>query len=114
MRISDWSSYVCSSDLQRDHLRIAVGIHLVRRHVDTIEVGQAGAVVLRQADEDVVILVIRRPPGAGLLAGQQRAQCIGAGGEAEAEVGGERAGSDERRVGKEWGSPCSYRWAPDH
>src|SRR3546814_20206529 len=69
MRISDWSSDVCSSDL----------------------VGQAGAVVLRQADKDVVILVIRRPPGAGLLAGQQRAQCIGDGGEAEAEVGGELA-----------------------
>src|SRR3546814_4194906 len=97
MRISDWSSDVCSSDLQlaldlaagladgaargaggeqylarkiapvdlgrtggrndvdhlgqSHHLRVAIGIRLAGGHVDTLQIGQAGAVVAGQADK---------------------------------------------------------------
>src|SRR3546814_5008820 len=95
MRISDWSSDVCSSDL-------------------------LGAAALRyrivEGDDEVAL-------GSGLDAlenGIQRRQQVGQrdGAEIMAQrrtgAGGRRLRSEERRVGKECVSTCRSRWAPYH
>src|SRR3546814_5061572 len=86
MRISDWSSDVCSSDLgpQPDVVD-------VRRH--HVETGRESGTDGRRARAD------RKAP-IGLR--RQPAQ-FGAGGR-----------SEERRVGKECVSTCRSRWSPDH
>src|SRR3546814_4224816 len=84
MRISDWSSDVCSSDLDS-----AVVRGLIRRFVEPepgIEIvatagnGEAAVTALRRHDIDVIVL--------------------------------DR--SEERRVGKECVSTCRSRWSPYH
>src|SRR3546814_14057865 len=96
MRISDWSSDVCSSDL-----RAAAGLrHLLRR---------AARRALRPA-----------PSGAGEAPGARRLRVDRRGqpdaGAAPQEAAGilclER--SEERRVGKECVSKCISRWTPYH
>src|SRR3546814_3436282 len=78
MRISDWSSDVCSSDLgvkrigHRTETRIAIGLHVVEAHAAT---------------DDQHAIVAQR---------------------------GQRARSEERRVGKECVSTCRSRWSPYH
>src|SRR3546814_4246739 len=89
MRISDWSSDVCSSDLelQRGEARVeAAGCRQL-----------AVAAALDQA----------------ALVDHQDAVGLQHGGEA---VGDDqrRARSEERRVGKECVSTCRSRWSPDH
>src|SRR3546814_3754581 len=85
MRISDWSSDVCSSDLEGD--RRAVGDRAAddqsryRRSVDAQEPA------------------VRSVPQA------VRERCRGARGEQR---------SEERRVGKECVSTCRSRWSPYH
>src|SRR3546814_17138170 len=91
MRISDWSSDVCSSDLRRQRHRRGTadrGRHrLLDQLVERLEAERlqhrrglrlAGADV---AAHEVVALLQR---------------------------------SEERRVGKECVSPCRSRWSPDH
>src|SRR3546814_6303485 len=84
MRISDWSSDVCSSDLfaNQDH----VGI-LAQGGTQHIAEGQADAGV----DVDLV------DPLHAVL---------------DRVFGGDR--SEERRVGQECVSTCSARWSQDH
>src|SRR3546814_4353357 len=88
MRISDWSSDVCSSDLG--------ALAPVGRIAEPD--GVAGAVVLddavaRQHGEEGLGDVFAAASGAGL---------------------GETRRSEERRVGKECVSTCRSRWSPDH
>src|SRR3546814_11656049 len=86
MRISDWSSDVCSSDLGGEQLDAVVGELVVRRRDD-------GA---RDAE-----------PGRGV--GHHRR------GHDPEQAAVETLGrSEERRVGKECVSTCRYRWSPDH
>src|SRR3546814_11355822 len=97
MRISDWSSDVCSSDLYRAEL-------LRRLHLDFI--GEASEIdETPQPGEDVASLVRRlalakaralrdRPPDGWIPGSDQR--------------------SEERRVGNESASTCESRWSPDH
>src|SRR3546814_10984444 len=90
MRISDWSSDVCSSDLQFPHAHL----HLVEaRH---------GAQ--------------RRRAGKSGVDLEHAGGAVGIG--AELEVGGamglQRPRSEERRVGKECVSTCRSRWSPYH
>src|SRR3546814_7312647 len=91
MRISDWSSDVCSSDLVIEPAfgRAISGEMLGARH----HRGVAG---------EVVALKAPHPRG----------------GEAAAEIGvlarAFDARSEERRVGKEGVSTCRYRWSPYH
>src|SRR3546814_13102485 len=103
MRISDWSSDVCSSDLQAVHLdadrpvpdllapdrhEVLVGvIHPAVRRVLGIELGQR-APVARGLD----VAVALEPTGPELL----------------------DLRSEERRVGKECVSTCRSRWSPYH
>src|SRR3546814_20999191 len=85
MRISDWSSDVCSSDLQAsDH-----------SHPDGCPSGRSNRTFkLRPAS--------RRPHGAEAFAEPRSAHAAG-----------ERR-SEERRVGKECVSTCRSRWSPYH
>src|SRR3546814_19641549 len=95
MRISDWSSDVCSSDLLAFHHLETIGGHEDRlgRLVHAV-VGPADALgeprgALRRAhmDDEIDVAPI------------------------ETEV--ERRGrSEERRVGKEWVRTCRSRWSP--
>src|SRR3546814_4598799 len=142
MRISDWSSDVCSSDLLVDraaaqegaHLQVLLDGHFAEHVVDLGHVADAAA-------HDAV----RRPAGyvpvveADLPAAQseqpedglQRSRLAGAvrpddaddlaPADAEADavqnIGGAVAAehrSEERRVGKECVSTCRSRWSPYH
>src|SRR3546814_8342674 len=88
MRISDWSSDVCSSDL------LGVG-------------GHDGAVV----DGDLLgpkqQLGGAQPQGIGLALQHGAGDDVG-------ELVDEQRRSEERRVGKEWVSTCRSRWSPYH
>src|SRR3546814_19787402 len=103
MRISEWSSDVCSSDLPPQ--------------------GVAYDLDLGGVDEDEVVLAI---PGAeevvalrDVLGGAERQQPrplhIGQRSRVRPLLGlFESLRSEERRVGKECVSTCSSRWSPDH
>src|SRR3546814_15854327 len=103
MRISDWSSDVCSSDL---HLGIHVGI--ATDHAN--RVGQLpGQLQVNPAAAHLaggnLKTVIRRIAGQHVFLGQVE-RC---GGEPQTAV--EQVRSDERRGGKECVSPCRSRWS---
>src|SRR3546814_4379678 len=101
MRISDWSSDVCSSDLdfERGESRQAV---LARMQA-------AMTAYLAEAWE-------ARAPGIA-VSSPQEALVMASVVEKETGVPGERrmvARSEERRVGKECVSTCRSRWSPSH
>src|SRR3546814_12831992 len=97
MRISDWSSDVCSSDLMGEDLRLL----LVAEVREFPLKGELGEVLVPPPDRvpDIVAVEI----GGLLDAVDQR-------------IGGRpvRARSEERRVGKECVSTCRSRWSPYH
>src|SRR3546814_18841666 len=97
MRISDWSSDVCSSDLlgpgeagDGADLVLAVA-HAVAIFLDARKFGQ----------------IVRPDRHAFRLAFQNLAQHLTRQPRAPAR-------SEERRVGKEWVSSCRSRWSPAH
>src|SRR3546814_13489988 len=105
MRISDWSSDVCSSDL----------ITLVTETVLEHEGEHAGAVRIGVGPDMAAI----GEEAVGLAFGEGRVGEEGGGerlkGETDAELLGHvgfGARSEERRVGKECVSPCRSRWSP--
>src|SRR3546814_19065688 len=118
MRISDWSSDVCSSDLQgmaaklhRDPLH-AVGGELHQMFADRGRAGEADLADHRAREQmpaDHVGVAIDELDD---VAGDTRID----------HAAHDRAGaarrflgrSDERRVGKECVSTCRYRWSPYH
>src|SRR3546814_3456253 len=92
MRISDWSSDVCSSDLQNPVLDPRADI--------AAQYGAFGALVGRELNHAI----------------DNKGRLVDAKGELRdwwtpAEVG---ARSEERRVGKECVSTCRSRWSPYH
>src|SRR3546814_12511091 len=100
MRISDWSSDVCSSDLVAQRLAFvreataAVGHHALalggaHRHA---QVGLAGLAEFALA----------------AFGGVQRDHVVAR------RDAGDALRSEERRVGKECGGTCRYRWSPVH
>src|SRR3546814_14063982 len=92
MRISDWSSDVCSSDLRgRDDDRLHLHFALGKAHDDA---GEAEAAFRHYA------------AGNAIRAGQL--------GYAAAETTAIVDRSEERRVGKECVSTCRSRWSPYH
>src|SRR3546814_11665688 len=109
MRISDWSSDVCSSDLVE--LRHAVtealavgGGEKVHRRKD---IAEAAARHL-----DVARLVHAGGDEDGVVAAAQGGEAFGAA-DVAVEVEDDPR-SEERRVGKEGVSTCRSRWSPYH
>src|SRR3546814_13501658 len=97
MRISDWSSDVCSSDL----LRVVPG-----RDALSLPVSKHGAP--RDAQRCGYLVV-------GLVAGRQPAHLPPTTSDVVGGVARVRlASSEERRVGKECVSTCRSRWSPYH
>src|SRR3546814_5921353 len=93
MRISDWSSDVCSSDLGRPRREVDVVGGQPRRIEQGLRV--AFAAIAQQADD-----------AAALVAGAHR------GGQLQA---GDQVGrAEERCVGEEGLSTCRSRWSPEH
>src|SRR3546814_5283076 len=101
MRISDWSSDVCSSDLLATHL-------ILPAKPQPGEVFADRRVELRPAPPLVDILDTQQEPTApcprGTLCEQRRI------GMTEMQMAGRR--SEERREGKECVSTCRSRWSP--
>src|SRR3546814_13192770 len=104
MRISDWSSDVCSSDLVDVD---AGGAGRFR----AVQVAQVDAVVGRQRTRQLAARVVaeradERRARAGARTGHGLVEALAA------RPGGIR--SEERRGGKEWVSTCRSRRWPDH
>src|SRR3546814_19364383 len=102
MRISDWSSDVCSSDLSDAVASQAGQFATVRRvsgstRYDT-STKLAQLAVAAGADAGAVWLATGRSFPDALAARAAAA----------------RSRSEERRVGKECVSPCRSRWSPNH
>src|SRR3546814_14997458 len=114
MRISDWSSDVCSSDLRARSVRrplgadrqAGAGIRAAAALCRSARPGQGRSHRCRsrrQAGADQFLrLLVRALPGRASLA-----DGAGAG-------GGDRARSEAPRVGKECVSTCRSRWSPYH
>src|SRR3546814_12651811 len=101
MRISDWSSDVCSSDLPPMHV-----LHGTAEYVS--DVAQRSALAIQFDHFDCI---------AELLATHAAFSKAGAAGRRapRAQISSQRVSShrsEERRVGKEWVSTCRSRWWP--
>src|SRR3546814_12104826 len=105
MRISDWSSDVCSSDLaDREPLgSLAQGLHDaegLRAHG-----GDDVHLALRQCDDQLREFLVLQDAGTGRVLLPER----------DVERALQRADrSEERRVGKECVSTCRSRWSAYH
>src|SRR3546814_15551284 len=128
MRISDWSSDVCSSDLERSHLEFHGQNSGELCHGDGLEAperrrdrgfGVIPATKRRRAPMDIRQpgRFLRSRVGAAMAAPTnsrrsglrpRRPECLAP----RRRVGGVR--SEERRVGKEGVSTCRSRWSPYH
>src|SRR3546814_16781508 len=106
MRISDWSSDVCSSDLnrlrvvfteaalrERTNAAMSQSVEVMRRRID--ESGTREASIQRQGTDRIIIQV----PG---FDDPQRLKAL---------PGEPAVRSEARRVGKECVSTCRYRWS---
>src|SRR3546814_14212390 len=99
MRISDWSSDVCSSDLRHPLGRYGAGARLPAEASLADNFGVSRPIV-REAIAQLTadgVLVTRKGSGAYV-----------------SETPGGKARSEERRVGKECVSTCRVRWSPTH
>src|SRR3546814_20499141 len=98
MRISDWSSDVCSSDLENaGAIAGLIACHLASGDV-------AGAREMFDGLDDKM----RADPAFASVAAQLALQ------EQAADAGELPVRSTKRRVGKEGVSTCRSRWQPDH
>src|SRR3546814_7695744 len=86
MRISDWSSDVCSSDLDV----------IIRRIVDARGAELDLRQLARQIDRQRAAVALRESGEAAVFRGRVHVR------------------SEERRVGKECVSTCRSRWSPYH
>src|SRR3546814_13725269 len=122
MRISDWSSDVCSSDL--NYTAYANGILLRRikrcQRLEQIGVGwnrrrrSTDPVNLHYPFEVDRIHVVRSGRGRAFLRGLSRLRSRRCAGQAAAARPILPSRSEERRGGKECVSTCRSRWLPDH
>src|SRR3546814_17202566 len=98
MRISDWSSDVCSSDLERAYYR-ALFAHLDREEWDKFNalLAERPAGLLHPVATAEYFTHARSPR----ISAEQIAQWL-------------PTRSEERRVGKECVSTCRSRWSPYH
>src|SRR3546814_15381635 len=104
MRISDWSSDVCSSDL--DQLRAYSGGGSDRNGSGNFQGGGKGGASRRGSKRDNSGLGASRSwlSAFASRSGEQTCRFGGA--------GGRYFRSEERRLGKECVSTCRFRWSP--
>src|SRR3546814_20645110 len=104
MRISDWSSDVCSSDLMDDADRLDL-VRLVGAQAG-FDGGRIGADAPVGSNEFRLQAELERHvlPQGGEMAGLEHQHL----------VAGIQHRSEERRVGKECVSTCRSRWSPYH
>src|SRR3546814_17030059 len=95
MRISDWSSDVCSSDLLADFVPEFTIIDLPSFRADPERHGSRSETVVAVNFSEKLILI-----GGMAYAGEMKKSVFGR--------------SEERRVGKECVSTCRFRWSPVH
>src|SRR3546814_18391924 len=109
MRISDWSSDVCSSDLVFDAEQ-ALAIGLLHECV--------AAEALDDAVERALHWLQKGGPVAQAQAKRLALAMAGMDANTQQRIDGENAAliarSEERRVGKECVSPCRSRWSTDN
>src|SRR3546814_20254572 len=109
MRISDWSSDVCSSDLPAVLARVATKAELFELANEEKEhcggYYDAPRLLGRPYDWREVAKNAKGAAAWGLLSAAVDPARM------QAE---ELRSSEERRVGKEWVSPCRSRWSPAH
>src|SRR3546814_17738712 len=101
MRISDWSSDVCSSDLQPRQQRADLfrGQPVAPLRQDRLAVAFV-APVERQRQDAALATLVAVDFGDGLAVGKTANLVLGR--------------SEERRVGTECVSTCCIRWSPSH
>src|SRR3546814_13456169 len=134
MRISDWSSDVCSSDLVAivdfalldkvgDHARIQEALEQDGRPEPLgalFEIGEATGPEIeepapgKRRQDRHERPVHQRDPGGCNHQARDGEQGVADPVRADAARKSDRDRSEERRVGKECVSTCRYRWAPDH
>src|SRR3546814_14273722 len=97
MRISDWSSDVCSSDLserRKTVMSTARNFYVIGVTGDPETVG-----IMEQPRERIDIRCLEGAADPDRRSGR---------------IGHDNLRSEERRVGKEWVSTCRSRWSPSH
>src|SRR3546814_20976358 len=94
MRISDWSSDVCSSDLSPEVRVSANANHLWFENTATLQTLRNEGSIPKDIGWDLSAAAIWRPQATQNIVMRLR--------------------SEERRVGKECVSTCRSRWSPDH
>src|SRR3546814_19930630 len=110
MRISDWSSDVCSSDLMTDD-----GVALVAS-MDDLLAHKLKAIHDRAEAKDYEDIAAILTNGHSLERGLAAREAL-FGSSVPAMVPLKALTyfrSEERSVGKEWVSPCRYRWSPNN
>src|SRR3546814_14026712 len=101
MRISDWSSDVCSSDLiEHGGIRQRTRVNL--KWLESQDIERDGAAKVLEGLDGILV-----PGGFGDRGFE--GQVLAAQYARENDIR-----SEERRVGKECVSTCSSRWSPDH
>src|SRR3546814_12953271 len=111
MRISDWSSDVCSSDLSPAHR----GVSGCGRHYEASRLPRLGS----GSNPQSLPPEVRRPEGEWTFPnrkdpGARRFHQVRQQDQRRAILLSSRRRSEERRVGKEWVSKCGFRWSPYH
>src|SRR3546814_16600682 len=102
MRISDWSSDVCSSDLEKA-IR-AIGDAVTRQGVDILASGWHSSVAMAAMDATAPMDIVMIGHG-----GESQYICEKINNDQEKYAHWFR--SEERRVGKECVSTCRYSWS---
>src|SRR3546814_12463749 len=110
MRISDWSSDVCSSDLRQwsDRYTIHAGRNLPDKEFRYLWTVRVTAAVYGGFDSEPKLLLLTLPHRAGVSPYTFSFEF------AETCVFIKQSRSEERRVGKECVSTCRSRWSPYH
>src|SRR3546814_19629270 len=109
MRISDWSSDVCSSDLllgrQRVRFQPASDLHFQMKQRQPFH-SNALSFTARDGDGEILAKRMYFSIGGGFVVDEDEAGRNSRGAEDER--------TEERRVGKECVSTCRSRWLPSH
>src|SRR3546814_18472529 len=104
MRISDWSSDVCSSDLMKDDSEF---LGTVAKDVEQHLPADADKAVARRTIDLAAVMDLNVVPVREAISNRPRADRV-----VRLQVSDGR--SEERRVGKECVSTCRSRWLPYH